>query len=69
MARKSRLPLIVLASIVVLCAVYAGVWYHLAGIVRIAVQNWAEARRAEGFTVGWDRYEISGFPLALRITV
>jgi hypothetical protein len=69
MARKLRLKLILLASVVVLCAAYAGLWYHLAGEVRVGVQNWAEARRAEGFTVGWDRYTISGFPFALRITV
>ena len=69
MSRKFRLKLIILLSIVVLSAVYTGVWYHLAGVVRIAVQNWAEARRAEGFTVGWDSYEISGFPAALRITI
>jgi hypothetical protein len=24
---------------------------------------------AEGFTIGWDRYEVSGFPLALRVTI
>ncbi len=69
MARKFRLKLILPVSIVALCALYAGVWYHLAGLVRVGVQNWAEARRAEGFTVGWDSYQISGFPFALRITV
>jgi hypothetical protein len=69
MVRKFRLKLILPVSVVVLCAAYAGLWYHLAGEVRVGVQNWAEARRAEGFTVGWDRYAISGFPFALRITV
>ena len=69
MLRKFRLKLLIPLAILALAALYAGIWYHLAGEVRVALQNWAEARRAEGFTVGWDRYEIAGFPLALRITI
>lgn len=69
MRRKLRLKLLILLLIPALAALYAGIWYHLAGEARRGLQNWAEARRAEGFTVGWDSYEISGFPAALRITI
>lgn len=69
MSRKSRLTLLVLVPLVLAAAFYVGTWYYLAGVTRAAVQNWAEARRAEGFTIGWDRYAISGFPLTLRVTI
>src|SRR5207302_5430431 len=31
--------------------------------------DWTAARRAEGLTIGWDRYNVTGFPFLLRVTI
>jgi hypothetical protein len=69
MRRSRRFIAIVLVPLALLVALYVGAWFHTAGRVREALQNWAEARRVEGFTVGWDSYAISGFPFAVRVTI
>jgi hypothetical protein len=69
MRRSLRLILVFIVPLALLAGAYAGTWFYLAGMVRTSIQNWAEARRVEGFTVGWDRYAISGFPLALTLAI
>ncbi len=70
MRRPARLALLALpALLIILAAGYAGFWYWTADRARTALQDWAEARRVEGFAVGWDRYAIGGFPWTLRLTI
>jgi len=66
--RRKLLILIPLAAVVVVAS-YTGYWFSLAELVRRGILDWSTARRTEGFTVGWDHYEIGGFPLTLRVTV
>src|SRR5207302_8320467 len=67
--RTLRLTLFLALPLALLAGLYSAAWFYLAGTVRTGLQNWAEARRVEGFTIGWDRYAITGFPLALKVTV
>lgn len=64
-----RRKLLILAALAIVAAGYVFYWYSVAELVRRGILDWSEARRQEGFTIGWDRYEVSGFPLALRVTV
>src|SRR5258708_10192542 len=64
-----RRKLLILLALAVAAACYAVYWSSLAELVRRGILDWSAARRAEGFTVGWDYYEVSGFPLALRVTI
>jgi hypothetical protein len=66
--RRSRLVLVILL-LALLAGGYAGAWFYVAGQVRGALQDWAEARRVEGYTVGWDRYAISGFPGRVHVVI
>jgi hypothetical protein len=67
--RRSRLLLLLAVLLVLVPALYSAAWYVVDGRVREALQDWAEARRVEGLKVGWDRYEIAGFPFAIRVTI
>lgn len=60
---------LVVALLAVACALYVGIWFYTAGQLRDGVVAWAEARRAEGVTVGYTRLDIGGFPFALRMRV
>ena len=56
---------ILIATLVLLAAAsagYTGYWFHVAGRLRAGVEPWAEARRAEGYTVRWDAVTVGGFP-------
>ncbi|HEX7967007.1 MAG TPA: DUF2125 domain-containing protein [Stellaceae bacterium] len=56
---------ILIATLVLLAAAaasYTGYWFHVAGRLRAGVEPWAEARRAEGYTVRWDAVSVGGFP-------
>src|SRR5260221_8377731 len=64
-----RRNLILLAALVVVVVSYAFYWYSVADLVRRGILDWSAARRAEGFTVGWDRYVVSGFPFVLRVSI
>jgi hypothetical protein len=64
-----RRKILLLAALLIVAASYAFYWYSVAELVRRGILDWSTARRAEGFTVGWDRYDVSGFPFALRVTI
>src|SRR5262245_51547115 len=66
MRRPLRLALLLL---LLLAIAYGGFWYWAAGEARRIVEGWAEARRAEGYTVAWRELAVGGFPLALRVTL
>ena len=64
-----RRKLLILAALVLVAASYGSYWYSVAELVRGGILDWSTARRAEGFTVGWDRYAVGGFPFLLRVTI
>lgn len=62
-----RLLIAAAAFLVLALALWSGYWLYAARQVRNAVIAWAEARRAEGLTLVWDRLDIGGYPLAFQI--
>jgi hypothetical protein len=56
----------IIVTIVVLLLVafgaYAGYWFFAAERMRGAVAQWQEAQQAQGWTVGRERLEVTGFP-------
>jgi len=64
-----RLLRFALLFLLLLAIAYGGFWYWGAGEARRIVEGWAEARRAEGYTVAWRELAVGGFPLALRVTL
>src|SRR3954447_1976854 len=64
-----RRKLLLLAALLIVLVGYGLYWFYVAELVRRGILDWSAARRAEGFTVGWDRYDVSGFPFALRVTI
>ncbi len=68
--RRTRLLLPLILIVAALAAgLYTAYWFVAAGRIRAAVMDWAEARRVAGYTVGWDRLGIEGFPLAFRVRI
>jgi hypothetical protein len=68
--RRTRLILsFLLVTAVLLGGLYTTYWFVAAGRIRAAVMDWAEARRVAGYTVGWDRLGIEGFPLVFRVRI
>lgn len=63
---RSALLLFLVPALLVVGA-YTAYWYWAAGQTRQTVQGWVEARRVEGFKIGWSHYAIDGFPFSLRI--
>jgi hypothetical protein len=64
-----RRKILVVIALGIAAAVYAGYWYSAAELVQRGLLDWSAARRTEGFTIGWDRTEIGGFPFTLRVTI
>lgn len=56
-------------ALVVAAAAYAGYWFLTANRLRTGLEQWATARRNEGYTVNWRQDAIGGFPGAFRITL
>jgi len=64
-----RYKVLVVVALAIAAALYAGYWYSAAELVRRGLLDWSAARRSEGYTIGWDRTEVGGFPFALRVTI
>ncbi len=64
-----RRKILVVIALGIAAAVYAGYWYSAAELVQRGLLDWSAARRSEGYTIGWDRTEVGGFPFALRVTI
>lgn len=64
-----RLVLITAIGLVAALLAYSLYWMHAAGQARNHVEAWAEARRAEGWTVAWAEATPGGFPWRLRLTL
>lgn len=62
-----RLVLTVVIVALVAAAALAGWWRYGATRAQAQVQAWAEARRAEGWSVAWDGLAVDGFPWTLRL--
>jgi hypothetical protein len=60
---------VILIALAIATALYAGYWYYAAELVQRSLLDWSAARRSDGFTIGWDRTEVGGFPFTLRVTI
>ncbi len=59
-----------LAAVVLTAAVVYGVyWFTVAGVIRGGIEDWAEARRAEGMAVAYEDLAIGGFPTRFVATL
>src|SRR5215469_4931162 len=69
MRSLSNLRIIGLVLVVLVAALIGGYYYYwqsTATKLREGLQPWAEAERARGYTVQWDKVELNGFPSAFR---
>lgn len=62
-----RIVALFAAALVVAGLGYTAYWFHAAGTLRKSLEHWAEARRAEGWQVGWDDLRTTGYPLHLQL--
>ena len=67
--RTVKIGLIVCAAAAGLAVVWVVAWFTMASNMRSATLDWVEARRAEGLTVRYTKFEIGGFPFMLRATI
>jgi len=65
--RALRAIALALAGLAIAGALYVGFWFYMAGQLRDGIAAWAEARRAEGLAVSYDKLDIGGFPLVLDV--
>ena len=56
-------------AVALIAAGYAVFWWVAATRVVDGVDRWADARRAEGWTVAYERVRASGFPLWIVVDV
>lgn len=61
-----RLVLSLTTIVALALAAYAGYWYRTARELAAGLEPWAEAQRAQGDRLHWDRVEIGGFPAEFR---
>lgn len=64
-----RLVVAALATVVTALIAYTLYWNHGAGQARKALQDWAESKRGQGWTVGWSEIAVGGFPFRLTLTL
>ncbi len=69
LSRRSILVAAAPAIALLAALAYSAWWWYLAGTLREGVAAWAQARAAQGWTVGTGEVTVGGFPLALRLTV
>jgi hypothetical protein len=55
--------------LLVAAASYTGFWFYIAAQLPPSIGTWAEARRAEGYSVRWDSLAVGGFPTTFRVTL
>lgn len=65
---KLRLIVVFMALAALLGLAYGAFWWIAAERFQSAALEWIEARRAEGYTVGYGAVERDGFPAKLRLT-
>lgn len=63
-----RPVLVVAAALVVAGLAYTLYWFHAAEQAQNQIARWAEQKRAEGWSVGWDGLTAEGFPFTLALT-
>ena len=67
--RTLRIGLIALVVAAGLAVLWVVAWFTVASNMRAQTLAWVEARRAEGFTVRYGKFELGGFPIMLRATI
>jgi hypothetical protein len=60
---------IVAVVLVVAAGAYAAYWFVTANRLQTGLQQWAAARRADGYTVAWHDQAVAGFPFAFRLSL
>lgn len=68
--RQSKLRSIVIWTVLaaILIGAYGAFWWVAAERFQTAALDWIEARKAEGYTVGYSAMDRAGFPTRLRLT-
>lgn len=67
--KLSRVVVLVIVLLLLAAGAYAGYWFILANRLQSGLGRWADARRAEGYTLQWRRESVEGFPFAFRIAL
>jgi hypothetical protein len=63
-----RRPILVLSAVLALAwAGYSGYWLYTAKRLASSIGPWAEARRADGYTLQWRTLEVEGYPASFRL--
>jgi hypothetical protein len=63
-----RRPILILSAVLALAwAGYSGYWFYTAKRLSAGIGPWAEARRADGYTLQWRKLEVEGYPAAFRL--
>lgn len=62
-----RILFLTVALAVLFAGLWSGYWIYAARQVRGEIVAWADARRADGLTLVWDRLDVGGYPLAFRV--
>jgi hypothetical protein len=68
-ARWQRITGGLLATAIGVTIVYSLYWNILADEARVGFQKWADARRAEGYTVEFTTARLDGFPWRIRVVI
>ena len=69
-AMTSRRLFAALAAVAVTAAIaYGAYWVAMAGAIRGGIEDWAEARRADGLVAAYEDLAVSGFPLRFVATL
>ena len=57
------------AAISLVCALYVGIWFFMAGQMRDGTLDWIEQRRGENLEIKFQQLDIGGFPFALNMVI
>jgi hypothetical protein len=67
---RHRRAAIALGGVVATAAVaYAVAWMVIADGFRDSIAAWTEARRADGYSIAYDRIDVGGFPTRIEATI
>ena len=56
--------LVAAGGVLAVLLLWTALWFYLAGTLKDGIVRWAEARRADGWSVQWQSLSVGGFPFA-----
>ena len=63
-----RRPVLILSALLAVAwGGYSGYWFYTAKRLSAGIGPWAEARRADGYTLQWSKLGVEGYPAAFRL--